>query len=337
MPQIIIIEDSSRYDLGGGQRVTLDAINCLLINKENKISLFDLGCGPDFKTKILLSKIECKFFGISGIFSFFVNLLSIAIEIINSINDKSNCFLYATTKKALIISVVIRLFHKSAIIVFHQHSHLGRYFEWLKKFTQCVVIPGAIKGSYSKKTIIIPNRINITSSEFNYKFHHLKDITIGFIGNLTINKGFDIFLDVCSSTDIQAVIAGSGTLESKIPSKNNINFLGYVNEERKEDFYREIDIFIFPSVIEETFSLVCFEAMFSHIPIVCFDIGYPSIIVNNYNTGVVSKSMTVKSLILSIQKCTKDRRKLSNNCSKVIKDFNNDNFCTLLTDVFNKK
>jgi glycosyltransferase involved in cell wall biosynthesis len=337
MPQIIIIEDSSRYDLGGGQRVTLDAINCLLINKENKISLFDLGSGPDFKTKILLSKIECKFFGISGILSFFVNLISVVIEIIDSINTKSNFFIYATTKKALITSIVIRLFHKRAIIVFHQHSHLGRYFEWLKRFTQCVVVPGAIKGSYSKKTIIIPNRINIASSECNHKFMHLKDITIGFIGNLTINKGFDIFLDICSSPGVQAVIAGSGTLESKIPSKNNIKFLGYVNEEQKKDFYREIDILIFPSIIDETFSLVCFEAMFSHIPVVCFDIGYPSIIVNKYNTGVVSKSMTVKSLIFSIQKCAKDQRKLSNNCSKVIKDFNNDNFCTLLTDVFKEK
>jgi len=337
MPQIIIIEDSSRYDMGGGQRVTLDAINCLSLNKENKVSLFDLGSGPTFKAKIILSKIECKFFGISGILSFFANLISVINEIVDSIDDKSIFFIYATTKKALIVSVAIKFFHKGAIIVFHQHSLLGRYFEWLKRFAQCIILPGEIKDSRCKKTIIIPNRINILGSESNHKSNHLKDITIGFIGNLTTNKGFDIFLDICNSADVQAIIAGSGALESKIPSKNNINFLGYVNEEQKIFFYREIDILIFPSIIEETFSLVCFEAMFNHIPIVCFDVGYPSIIVDNYNTGVVSKSMTVESLMLSIQKCTKNRIELSNNCSKVIKDFNNDAFCTLLSNVFKVK
>ena len=238
---------------------------------------------------------------------------------------------------ALLVSVVIKFFYKGAIIVFHQHSLLGRYFEWLKRFVQYIILPGEIKGSRCKKTIIIPNRINISTSEFNHKSNYLKDITIGFIGNLTKNKGFDIFLGVSSSLDVQAIIAGSGALESRIPSNNNINFLGYINEEQKIFFYRKIDILIFPSIIEETFSLVCFEAMFNHIPIVCFNVGYPSIIVDNYNTGVIAKSMTVESLILSIQKCIKNRIELSNNCSKVIKDFNNDAFCTLLTNVFKVK
>ncbi|MFK5893443.1 MAG: glycosyltransferase [Pseudomonadota bacterium] len=334
MPQIIIIEDSSIYDLGGGQRITLEAIQCLSADVENKLYLFDVGSGDKFRDQVSRHKIPSRFFGVRSIPDFFYKLPAIIFEILKKTGSNKKFFLYPTTKKALIVSVLIKLIHRHSIIVFHQHSRLGPLFDVLKIFTDTVIIPGVIAGKYSKKTVVIQNPVNITKSKFQKKGCDDGHVMLGFIGSLTPHKGFDLFVETLASNQIDALVAGSGPLESIIIKNKKIKYLGYINETDKEKFYKDIDILVFPSVVEETFSLVCFEAIFNYSPIICFDIGYPSKVVEKYNVGVVAKSYTSDSLNIAIQECIKNINVFSANCEKVIEDFENNNFCKGIVSVF---
>lgn len=334
MPQIIIIEDSSIYDLGGGQRITLEAIKCLSANVENKLYLFDVGSGDKFTEQVSYHKIYSGFFGIRSTPGFFYKLPVIIFEILKKIDTKKKFFLYPTTKKALIVSVLIKLIHRHGIIVFHQHSRLGPLFDVLKIFTHRVIIPGVIAEKYSKNTVVIHNPVNITKSKFLKNDHDDSQVVVGFIGSLTHHKGFDLFVETLASNKVGALVAGSGPLENIMLRNDNLNYWGYINEAGKQEFYKKIDILVFPSVVEETFSLVCFEAIFNYNPVVCFDIGYPSKVVEKYNVGVVAKSNTSDSLNKAIQECMKNLDVFSGNCEKVIVDFENTSFCEAITSVF---
>jgi glycosyltransferase involved in cell wall biosynthesis len=333
MPQIIIIEDSSIYDLGGGQRITLEAIQCLQTNKENKLHLFDVGAGDKFREQVSCHKIYSKFFGIRSIPGFIYKLPIIIFEILKKTDVKKKLFLYPTTKKALIVAVLIKFIYRHGVLVFHQHSRLGSLFKVLKIFAHTIIIPGLIAEKYSKKTVVIQNPINITKSKFQSN-HDEGNIIVGFIGSLTPHKGFDLFVEALGSNKMDALVAGSGPLENIMIKHDNLKYLGYINGDDKHEFYKKIDILVLPSIVEETFSLVCFEALFNYIPVVCFDKGYPSKIIGKYNTGVVANEQNVSSLNFAVKECIDNIAVLSENCSAVINDFDNADFCKNLLKVF---
>jgi len=333
MTQVIILEDTSRYDLGGGQRITLEAISCFQSMSSCDVLLYDVGCGQEFKTKVAEKKIISKHYCLQNTPHFFFKLPSITADILRAVNSHGKVYLYPATKKALILSIVIKMFSRRSIIIFHQHSRLGLMFDWLKIFANRVIIPGEISDKYNKKTIVIPNPIDISGLKKKYKQTDLREFALGFIGNLSIQKGFDKFVESQKANTLNSFVAGSGPLEHLVDK--NTNYLGYININEKQKFYMDIDILVFPSIVEETFSLVCFEALFNFNPVVCFDIGYPAKIVKKYNVGVVAKSFTAKALNDAIQECIENIEVLSENCNKVISDFDSDNYCNDLAEIFN--
>ena len=91
-------------------------------------------------------------------------------------------------------------------------------------------------------------------------------INIGFMGRINKNKGIEDLLDVyenLSKDKYNLFIAGSGK-EKYLKKLNeryelkNVNFLGYISN--KEEFFSNIDIFVFPSY-SEGLGLVLLESM----------------------------------------------------------------------------
>ena len=91
-------------------------------------------------------------------------------------------------------------------------------------------------------------------------------ISIGFMGRVNKNKGIEDLLDVYEDLNkdrYNLFIAGSGK-ESYLEKLNerydlkNVNFLGYISN--KEEFFSNIDIFVFPSH-SEGLGLVLLESM----------------------------------------------------------------------------
>ena len=101
----------------------------------------------------------------------------------------------------------------------------------------------------------------------NRKLEETKEcINIGFMGRVNKNKGIEDLLDVfedLSEDRYNLSIAGSGKeaylkrLKERYDLKN-VNFLGYISN--KEEFFSNIDIFVFPSY-SEGLGLALLESM----------------------------------------------------------------------------
>jgi glycosyltransferase involved in cell wall biosynthesis len=134
-----------------------------------------------------------------------------------------------------------------------------------------------------------------------------KKIKIGFLGGLTkqknaINliKAFNILAD----KNAELIIGGGGKEQRNLfeyAKKNeikNIKFLGYVPDKDLPDFYRNLDLFVYPS-FHEGFGLPILEAMACGCPVICSNreslpevVGNAGILIDPKDVGEISKEIT---------------------------------------------
>ena len=122
--------------------------------------------------------------------------------------------------------------------------------------------------NHELNVLVIPYWIDIKNSE---TFEKKDIVTLGFLGRLNVNKGIEDLINALNSEqlkslDFKLMIGGSGTKEYLEKLRNmidqdkteKVNFLGYIED--REEFFRNIDIFVFPS-FSEGLGLVLLEAM----------------------------------------------------------------------------
>jgi len=122
--------------------------------------------------------------------------------------------------------------------------------------------------NHELNVLVIPYWIDIKNSE---TFEKKDIVTLGFLGRLNVNKGIEDLINALNSKqlkslDFKLMIGGSGTKEYLEKLRNmidqdkteKVNFLGYIED--REEFFKNIDIFVFPS-FSEGLGLVLLEAM----------------------------------------------------------------------------
>lgn len=110
-------------------------------------------------------------------------------------------------------------------------------------------------------------------------------ISVGFISNITREKGGFIFLDLvdrlaASGLNFKAILAGPidksiemGFLD-EINARQNIKYLGAVYGDEKSYFYSSIDFLVFPSIYEnEAEPVVVLESLLMGKPVFSTDVG----------------------------------------------------------------
>ncbi|WP_342806479.1 glycosyltransferase family 4 protein [Alteromonas sp. M12] len=98
-------------------------------------------------------------------------------------------------------------------------------------------------------------------------------LVIGHLANLSIDKGLDIFIDVCialkeAGVDFHARVAGPFSseaektlLERALQDLKEIEYVGSVYGHEKQEFFQSLDCFVFPSKYQnEAEPLVLYEA-----------------------------------------------------------------------------
>ncbi|UPT77167.1 glycosyltransferase family 4 protein [Sulfurovum sp. XGS-02] len=109
-----------------------------------------------------------------------------------------------------------------------------------------------------------------------------KTFTIGYVGRISSGKGIDVLLTAVTKLDFdfELIIVGSGELEkemkalaSRLPKEKKISFVGKIPNDKLVDFYNVFDIFIFPTMMNESFGNVAIEAMGCKLPIIGSNIG----------------------------------------------------------------
>lgn len=111
-----------------------------------------------------------------------------------------------------------------------------------------------------------------------------KTFTIGFVSRIDEGKGWDVFLDAIyllkeDSIVFQAIIAGGGSEVAKLKShitrlnlEDQVTYLGNQTQQELGEVYRNLNLFVFSTVLEESLGLVAIEAMACGVPVIGSDI-----------------------------------------------------------------
>lgn len=106
--------------------------------------------------------------------------------------------------------------------------------------------------------------------------------TLGYVGRIDKGKGVDILLKAVSKLtfDFRLIIVGGGDLleemkelSSKINKTQDIIFIGKTPNNKLVEYYNKFDLFIFPTLMQESFGNVAIEAMGCKVPIIGSNIG----------------------------------------------------------------
>lgn len=115
-------------------------------------------------------------------------------------------------------------------------------------------------------------------------------LRIGFIGNVSRVKGVDILVKAFTQAKLNATLTIAGMasdqpflqeLETYKKKDDRINIVGFMNS---QEFYKQVDVVVIPSVWPDTFPTVAFEACANNVPVICSRIGgLPEIVKQDVN------------------------------------------------------
>ncbi len=172
------------------------------------------------------------------------------------------------------------------------------------------VSPAAAKYASSltdRKINIIANGIDLT----RFTYTHVDDNphkkkTIFYVGRLEKRKGLKYLLQafeilVAKNPNYQLIIGGDGPdrmkLEDMVKDREipNVEFIGYVPEEKKIQLFATADLFCSPAIYGESFGIVLLEAMASGCVLVAGNNpGYESVMDGTGQLSLVNPKDTVE-------------------------------------------
>jgi glycosyltransferase involved in cell wall biosynthesis len=99
--------------------------------------------------------------------------------------------------------------------------------------------------------------------------------TMGFIGALAAHKGVLTLVRAAQAAPAawRFLVAGAGPLAGEVEGEGRIEYVGRVEDDAKEAFFRDIDVLVVPSEWEEPAPLVVMEAAVRGVPSVVSDRG----------------------------------------------------------------
>jgi len=330
LENIIVLEDSSKAKFGGGQKVTLKVIEYLNV----KYNVVVADCSDSSLFSLELKKRDIDHFKLlcigsvnnSKIQHIFELLLSLVFTVYNIIfiykycklhgYTRENTLLYATTKKALILSYIM---HKLFRYQFIYHAHLVergyilkfiRYILYSAKEIVCVseVVADQLKGL---KTQIIYNPIN-QNTQIKAKNLDKAKVTIATISSLNHIKGIEYFMQSYQflnlNYEVEYQIYGEGEYKRELQKyeNKNITLKGYVNDIITL-LKNEVDILVVPSIIPESFGMVILEAFSCGVPVISTGMGMQKILIEKSKAGRTVQLKNAKEIADAINSILENR------------------------------
>ena len=187
----------------------------------------------------------------------------------------------------LIYVLISKAFRRPIYIHHHSYAYinspspLNRCFFALVRNASHIVLSPNMGVSLNRVYGLDPARVRVVSNAAFYRWddaHQVQaneaaPLQLGFLSNITFEKGIAEFFDVLTALnqrgiDYRAHVAGPvapearQSFEALLKSNARVQYAGPVYGENKERFYRQLDIFLFPTrYVNEAEPLVIYEAM----------------------------------------------------------------------------
>ncbi len=159
-----------------------------------------------------------------------------------------------------------------------------------------------------RKVVVLPNAVNPGSKPArNFDKERLQLL---FVGRFAFNKGINLLMEAVKQLNnegyknrLQFNLVGKGPLYEQYTREynfDNVNFIGFADDDRLTELYRENDLFVFPTRFEGMPTVVL-EAMAAAMPVIVSDTGATAELVNSDN-GFLIETGNIRSLKWAIQK-----------------------------------
>lgn len=221
-------------------------------------------------------------------------------------------------------TIVVNI-HGSDIIKYKDHKLLKKLSAISLKNCERIVVPSmyfskVIQESFNdidkKKIIVYPsggiNRSVFCDNSTTVIPREKKSIILGMTSRIDENKGWDVFLQavkklVLEEYTISGIIIGQGTQEKELLGLkerlglSSIEYLGLLPQKEIAELYKNIDLFIFPTLLNESLGLVGLEAMSCGLPVIASNVGAPSSYVKDGKNGYVFEANNSDMLAAKIK------------------------------------
>lgn len=166
---------------------------------------------------------------------------------------------------------------------------------------------------------------------------------IGFIGRLTIEKGFWDFIEIAKKMPHQQfIVAGD---HSKITDRlaemqplPNVNFLGLLTPEQLPNFYKKCKAILFLSKWYEGFPMILLESMNYGVPAIVYNLAAMPEIIENEKEGFVVDTGDLETIIKKINLLFSNQelyQKLSARCiQKFLEHYTPEKYYARLMELF---
>ena len=150
-----------------------------------------------------------------------------------------------------------------------------------------------------------------------------------FLGTLTLRKGIHIVIDAARNMQglpIEFILVGRSEIELQEIDLSNITYAGIVTRDETDRYYKESDIFLFPT-FSDGFGLTQLEAMAWKLPVVatkqCGEV------VTHEHDGWILNNITTESLVVLLSNIIERPEQIkycSENCLSKVEKFNLEKF-----------
>jgi glycosyltransferase involved in cell wall biosynthesis len=149
----------------------------------------------------------------------------------------------------------------------------------------------------AQKVVVIPNAVSPPQENFPREFHK-HPMQFLFVGRYAANKGIHVLLQAIQELNKEGYkeifkfnLVGKGPLfeyYTKTYQASNLNYLGFADDEKLIQLYKENDAFVLPTLFEGMPTVVL-EAMSYGMPIIVTDTGATTELVNKENGIIINK------------------------------------------------
>jgi glycosyltransferase involved in cell wall biosynthesis len=220
--------------------------------------------------------------------------------------------------------------HHHSYVYINSPAFLNRCFFAVVRHDNHIVLSPNMGHALARVYGLNPKAVHVVSNAAFYqsedayqvRSNEASPIHVGFLSNITFDKGIVEFFEVLTllrqrGVEYCAHIAGpvapeaQQTFDRLLGSTSHVNYAGPVYGEAKEGFYRQLDLFLFPTrYANEAEPLVVYEALRHGAHVIACDRGSIAEMLREGAGLVFPHESVVEAAAARIENFSKDRRAL---------------------------